>query len=69
MVPHYGLYAQGFDKPIIYSHITSLFVFLFATWTMSEYFGYLAVPIGLTVTFAFIFAWKSYAYWVYLKID
>lgn len=62
MIPHYGLYAQGHDKPIIFSHIISLFVFLITTWLVSLYSQKFAVPIGLCVAFGFILLWKSVAF-------
>lgn len=62
MVPHYGLYAQGHDKPIIFSHVASLFFFLISTWLLSDRFGPMAVLMGLNLAFALILAWKSLAY-------
>lgn len=62
MVPHYGLYAQGKDEPIIHSHIASLIVFVLATWLLSFIWPYLAVPLGLCVAFLLILCWKAYAY-------
>lgn len=63
MVPHYGLYAQGQDKPIIQSHMVALPVFLAGTWVASSHFAPLAVPIGLNLAFTSILCWKSIAYW------
>lgn len=62
MVPHLALYAQGCDKPIIYSHIAALIGFLISTWILSSYFSVLAVPIGLNLSFAIILIWKAVAY-------
>jgi len=62
MVSHYGLYAQGKDTPIIYSHIASLPVFVVVTWLASFHWPYLAVPLGLCVAFTLILVWKTYAY-------
>ena len=62
MIPHFALYAQGHDKPIIYSHVAALIVFVVATWVLSHHFSTLAVPIGLNFSFAFIFLWKTIAY-------
>ncbi len=65
MVPHFGLYAQGKDRPIIYSHIVSLLVFILATWVFSWRWSYLAVPLGLCVAFTSILLWKTLAfYWL-----
>lgn len=63
MVPHFGLYAQGHDKSIIYSHGASLVLFVLSTWLFSPFFGFMAVLVGVNVAFAVIFAWKSFAYW------
>lgn len=63
MAPHFGLYAQGHDKPIIYSHGASLVFFVVATWLFSDHFGPMAVLLGLNLAFALILVWKSLAYW------
>lgn len=63
MVPHFGLYAQGHDKSIIYSHGASLVIFVLSTWLFSHFFGYIAVLVGINLAFAVIFTWKSWAYW------
>ncbi|MCQ4312612.1 hypothetical protein NAV33_11975 [Pseudomonas stutzeri] len=60
MVPHYALYAQGHDRPIIQSHIASFLVFIAATWLLSLYSPLLAVPLGLSAAFALILLWKSW---------
>lgn len=62
MAPHYGLYAQGHDKPIIYSHGASLVFFVASTWLLSDSFGPMAVLLGLNLAFALILVWKSLAY-------
>ncbi|GAD64255.1 lipopolysaccharide biosynthesis protein [Aquipseudomonas alcaligenes] len=62
MVPHYGLYAQGRDHPIIYSHVVSLVVFVGVTWFISLYWAHLAVPVGLCIAFFSVLVWKSFAY-------
>lgn len=65
MVPHFGLYAQGRDRPIIYSHVVSLLVFILATWLFSWRWPYMAVPFGLCVAFTLILLWKTLAfYWL-----
>lgn len=60
MVPHYVLYAQGHDRPIIQSHIVSFVVFIPATWLFSLYSPLLAVPLGLSAAFTLILLWKSW---------
>lgn len=62
MIPHYALYAQGWDRPIIASHVASLLMFVVATSILSIYLPMLAVPAGLCAAFALILAWKSWAY-------
>jgi O-antigen/teichoic acid export membrane protein len=62
MVPHYGLYAQGRDRPIIYSHIASLIIFILATWNFAQYWAHLAVPLGLCVSFFCVLCWKSWSF-------
>jgi O-antigen/teichoic acid export membrane protein len=68
MAPHYGLYAIGHDKPIIFSHGASLVFFVASTWLLSERFGPMAVPLGLNLAFALILVWKSLAYWQACKV-
>lgn len=62
MIPHYGLYAQRQDRPIIQSHIVALPVFLLATWLLIVHWSNLAVPIGLCVAFSLMLVWKTVAY-------
>ncbi len=62
MVPHYGLYARGCDKPIIYSHIASLIAFVAFTWTISQMAPEIAIPLGINLAFFVILTWKSLAY-------
>lgn len=65
MVPHYALYAQGADRPIIQSHVVSVVVFVVTAWGLSKNFAVLAVPLSLCVTFAFVLIWKT---WAFFKI-
>lgn len=65
MVPHYALYAQGIDRPIIQTHIASFFVFVIATWLFSQRWPLLAVPLGLCAAFVLILVWKT---WAFLKL-
>ena len=62
MIPHYALYAQGLDRPIIHSHIASLLIFVPTTWLLSLYWPLQAVPAGLCVACVFILLWKSLAF-------
>lgn len=58
MVPHYGLYAAGRDRPIIGSHVAGLLIFLITAYALASMAGSLAVPWALCITFATIFGWK-----------
>lgn len=61
MIPHYILYAQGHDRPIFYSHLFLLICFMAATWLISLWDGYTAVPLALCLSFAVMLIWKTYA--------
>lgn len=67
LVPHYGLYSNGADKPIIYGHILAMFLFFIFTFIFSFYTTILAIPLGLNVSFAFLFIWKFWAYFKFLS--
>ncbi|MNJ45143.1 hypothetical protein D3C77_402270 [compost metagenome] len=62
MIPHFALYAQGQDRPIIFSHIASLLVFVLTTWIFSHFWVQLSVPMGLCASFLSILCWKSWSY-------
>lgn len=62
MVPHYGLYGAGHDKPIIYSHLAGLPIFALTTFVMGHFQPILAVPSGLLAAFTVILIWKTMAY-------
>ncbi|MBM3106686.1 hypothetical protein IIE18_16270 [Pseudomonas sp. V1] len=63
MIPHYALYAQSLDKPIIRSHIASLAIFVLTTAGLSLWVDGLAVPLGLCITFLFILCLKTWAFY------
>lgn len=63
MVPHYALYARGADRVIIFSHVTALPIFVILTWLISRSHAELAVPVAMSMTFAFVLAWKATVYW------
>ncbi len=69
LVPHFALYAQGIDRPIIHSHIASLFVFGMATWLCSQRWPLLAVPLGLCAAFALILLWKSWTFFQFTPLQ
>jgi len=59
MIAHYALYARGIDRPIIYSHITSIVVFSLTSYFASKWNAVFAIPIGLTAAFIYIFLYKT----------
>jgi O-antigen/teichoic acid export membrane protein len=63
MVPHYALYAQGRDRPIIQSHLLGLFVFFIVTALLASVVDGFAVPVGLCAAFAFILCWKALSFY------
>lgn len=65
MVPHYALYAQSLDKPIIQSHVLGLAVFVILGASLSPWLGGLAVPVGGGCAFVFILCWKV---WSFLRL-
>lgn len=64
MIPHYALYAQEMDAPIIYSHLAALFVFVATTWAFSVKFPDLAVLLGLTMAFALLLTVKTWSFYL-----
>lgn len=62
LVPHFGLYAQGCDKPIIYSHLATLLGFIVSVWLLIPDIGSIAVPAGLIIAFFIMLIWKSISY-------
>ncbi len=62
MIPHYGLYAQGRDRPIVRSHVAALVVFIGATAVAAQFSNALAVPLGLIAAFLLVLAWKLVAF-------
>lgn len=63
MIPHYALYAQGKDRPIIVSHSASILIFVVVVTILTVYTSYLAVPLALCVTFAVVLLWKTVAFY------
>ncbi|MGB0466066.1 MAG: lipopolysaccharide biosynthesis protein [Pontibacterium sp.] len=62
MVPHYGLYARKADKAIVFSHITSLVVFVIVSFLCAEMLPLEAPAIGLAVAFVWMLFVKQYMY-------
>ncbi len=65
MVPHYGLYAKGRDRPIIMSHVLAILAFPACVFLIGPHAPILAVPISASLTFMLIGLLKT---WV-LKTD
>lgn len=62
-VPHYALYAQGKDQPIIVSHLISLLLFIPIVSFFSMITSYHAVPAALCVVQSVILIWKTICYY------
>ncbi|MEO4046298.1 hypothetical protein AAFN46_04290 [Pseudomonas sp. CAU 1711] len=62
MIPHYGLYAQGQDRPIVQNHLAGLVVFVLSTWLFSLSWPQIAIPFGLCLAFLTMALGKSYAF-------
>ncbi len=63
MVPHYALYAQGLDKPIIFSHLGTVMVFVPVTALLAAEYPDKAVLLGLIATFTILLIWKTWAFY------
>lgn len=62
MIPHYAIYSQKQDRPIIQSHIAALPIFILVTAAVSLWTTSYAIPIGLCASQLGIIAWKLKAY-------
>lgn len=58
MVVHFGLYARGADKTIVFAHISSLLVFFAALGLMARPFPLEATALALIVAFAWMGIYK-----------
>ncbi len=65
MVPHYGLYARGADRSIMFAHISSLAIFIIIVVLMAEAFPLYVVPLSLVVAFSWMGGLKM---WLYLVL-
>jgi O-antigen/teichoic acid export membrane protein len=63
MVPHYGLYSKGNDRPIIVGHLVLILLFIALLFLTSDFFGPLAVPLSLVSIFIFILFWKCISFY------
>lgn len=70
MVPHYALYSQGKDKPLLFINLSAIVCFAVAIYfirSLTENSTSLnTVPLGLVFSFFILFLMKSYAY-IYLQ--
>ena len=55
MASHYGLYAMGKDKIMIFANIIALLLFFISAFLLQFFFAYLAIPYALLL--ATIFVW------------
>lgn len=62
MIPHIGLYANGHDKPILYSQVCGIIVFLLTVYQGKALYGVVIVPLALCLSFLTILIWKIVAY-------
>lgn len=67
MIPHLGLYAFGFDKPLLFSQVAGLFVFLAGAYLLQGEEGVYAVPMSMCIAFVVILIWKSFAYYLTVR--
>ena len=51
MIPHFGLYAKGKDKQLLFAHLSSVVLFLFLIFTLSRIMHEAAVPLALLLSF------------------
>ena len=65
MVPHYGLYAIGADRSIMFAHISSLAVFVISVVLMLKALPLYVVPLSLVVAFSWMGGLKM---WLYLVL-
>lgn len=68
MIPHLGLYAFGFDKPLLYSQVVGLFVFLAGAYLLQGEEGFYAIPISMCIAFVVILIWKSFAFFLRMRL-
>lgn len=66
MVPHYGLYARGADRSIMFAHISSLVVFVVLVALMITYSSLYAVPLALIGAFLWMGGVKL---WIYARLE
>ena len=65
MVPHYGLYACGADRSIMFSHVSALLMFVAMVALLSRFWPLYAVPWALAGSFLGMGGLKL---WLYLRV-
>ncbi len=66
MVPHYGLYARGSDRAIMFSHVSSLAVFGGIVVLLGRAWPLYAVPWALAGSFSWMGGLKL---WLYMRLQ
>jgi O-antigen/teichoic acid export membrane protein len=62
LIPHYALYAQGFDKSINISHGLGLLFFILSAIALSQFYTAIAIPLSLCIGFSTILFVNFYAF-------
>lgn len=62
MVPHYGLYARGADRSIVFAHISSLLVFILIIALTVAHWPMYTAPLALIGAFTWMGGFKLWAY-------
>jgi O-antigen/teichoic acid export membrane protein len=62
MIPHYALYACRNDKPIVWSHLASLPIFVCAAYYLNTDLKEAAIPAAMAIAFFCLLIMKSYFY-------
>lgn len=60
LIPHYCLYAQKKDLPIIGSHLLALPIFAISSYTLNHVLAEASVPAGMAVAFVFLLTYKYF---------
>lgn len=59
MIPHYALYAKGYDRAIVYSHLLAFFVFVGSSFVLADHYSVLSIPYAMCIAFGFVLLWKA----------
>jgi O-antigen/teichoic acid export membrane protein len=60
MIPHYELLAKSKNNYIIIAHVLFLLVFMILTSTLSQFMGFIGVPLSLALSFIALLIIKIY---------